>query len=47
MYITRLKCEIRCKKIQLIPLLGKNEITFRTTQYFIFSVTAKFTPELN
>ena len=29
--IMRLKCEVGCEKIQLSPLLGKNEITFRTT----------------
>jgi len=31
--IMRLKCEVGCEKKQLRPLLGKNEITFRTTQY--------------
>lgn len=33
--IMRLKCEVGCDKLQLGPPLGKNEITFRTTQYML------------
>ena len=29
------KCDGGCEKIQLGHLLGKNEKTFRTTQYYI------------
>jgi hypothetical protein len=35
------KCEVGCEKIQLSSLLGKTEMTFRTTQY-IFSSLTKF-----
>ena len=33
----RLKCEVGFEKIKSGHLLGKNEMTFRTTQYIVFS----------
>jgi hypothetical protein len=36
------KCEVGCEKVQLSLLLGKSEMTFRTTQYIVFFVSINF-----